>query len=106
MWHASVAWQTLTGLVPVNRLSSADRERMCGVATEALVGVGDAGLGEWREEIERTLHLKRRLTPSEWGDRPWGMDYRGTWEGQKRLARVLKYTPDLLHAQILSELAR
>jgi hypothetical protein len=92
------------GLTPVARLSALERARMWRVAEAALVGVGDAAGGEWREEIERSLHLKRRLTADEWGAKAWGMDYRGTWEGQKRLQRVLKYVPDFLRAQVMDEL--
>jgi hypothetical protein len=73
-------------------------------AERALHGVGDATLGEWREPGRTAVHLRRRLTAAEWGDRPWGMDYRGTFEGRKRLDRVVRYVPPEFQAQILSEL--
>jgi hypothetical protein len=73
-------------------------------AERALDGVGDASLGEWRETGDVAVHLRRRLTPIEWGDKPWGMDYRATFEGKKRLDRIVRYLPEHLHAQIMSEL--
>lgn len=72
-------------------------------AEHALDGVGDSA-HEWRENGDRAIHLRRRLTVEEWGERPWGMDYRKTWEGRKRLDAVLKYLPVHLHANIRSEL--
>ena len=71
----------------------------------ALRGVGDAALGEWREVGDLAVHLRRRVTAQEWGARRWGADYRATFEGRKRLDRVLRYLPEHLHTQILSELA-
>jgi hypothetical protein len=65
-----------------------------------LRGVGDASLGEWLEEGlggSGLLHLKRRLTDAEWGDRPWGMDLRKTAEGDARLLAAgcpRKWAPD------------
>ena len=74
------------------------------IAEEALADVGDATLGEFREKFPRSLHLRRRLTPAEWGDKPWGMDYRGTPDGWERLAYVCTLIPSTLHEAIMSEL--
>jgi hypothetical protein len=63
------------------------------IAHVALWGVGDTIAGEWREEGKTAVHLRRRLTKAEWGDRPWGMDYRGTPEGHARLAANQAWLP-------------
>ena len=78
VWHASVHAQ---GTNPVLVESLLDR------AERALNGVGAAMLGQWIETSSdgRTLHLKRRLSPEEWGDKPWGFDLRHTEEGQARI---------------------
>jgi hypothetical protein len=62
-------------------------------AERALSGVGDAALGEWRERGKTAVHLRRRLSVREWGDRPWGMDYRGTTEVEAMLAECRQWLP-------------
>jgi hypothetical protein len=62
-------------------------------AIDLLSGVGDAKFGEWRETGDLAVHLRRRVTAEEWGERPWGMDYRGTEEGERRLAGVRAWLP-------------
>lgn len=70
----------------------------------ALAGVGDVLRGEFYEGEERSLHLKRRLTEAEWGDRPWGQDYRHTPEGEARLRSIVATLPAAWHEQVLAEL--
>jgi len=93
VWHASVAWQDLAGPRPIVLMIPAQIIRLSYAARKALDGVGDARLGEWSETGERAIHLLRRLTASEWGDRPWGMDYRHCAEGERRLAPVRHLLP-------------
>ena len=64
------------------------------VADRVLAQVGDVSLGEWWEVGEIAIHVRRRLAAAEWGDKPWGMDYRGTPEGDRRLDLVRKWLPD------------
>lgn len=70
-----------------------DEQQLWLFAIAALNGVGDPTLGEWRERGKIAVHLRRRLTPMEWGGRPWGMDYRDTPEGVRRLALVMRWLP-------------
>jgi hypothetical protein len=107
VWHASVAWQlplTSPRLWPVTSLTREQQAGLWYAAESALHGVGDAAV-EFREALEYSLHLKRRLTVAEWGDRLWGMDYRAEWEGRKRLDKVCRFYDDAIASQILSELA-
>lgn len=67
--------------------------RLWNAVEETLHGVGDRPSGQWRETLGRSVHLKRRLAFSEWGDRPWGMDYRGTPEGEQMLDEVREWLP-------------
>ena len=103
VWHASVAWQTPNGMRPISMLFDSERVAMWALAAHELAGVGDPALGEWREPLERSLHLKRRLTPAEWGERPWGIDLRRTWEGRKRLDAVCAHLPPTMRAFVRSE---
>ena len=105
VWHASVAWHQPRGLRPTVLLSRYQKRLMWAVALEALEGVGAAVLGEWRQRLDFSLHLKRRLAPAEWpDDRPWGMDYRGTPEGWSRLNAIALYLPVHLHEGLMAEL--
>lgn len=70
---------------------------------DALAGVGDAALGEWNARERCSLHLKRCLTDEEWGDRPWGMDYRKTPEGERRLHLIGATLPAEWAARIMAE---
>jgi hypothetical protein len=103
VWHASVAWHDARGLRPVMLLTDTQRNEMWRVAGGALVGVGSILLGQWREKLERSLHVKRRLTPDEWGERPWGMDYRGTPEGRERLEHITQWLPPQMREALMSE---
>jgi hypothetical protein len=64
----------------------------------ALVGVGDATLGEWRETGEIAVHVRRRLTPAE--QRYAGIrevvDVRGTEEFSRRILRMRPYVPEAM----------
>jgi len=62
-------------------------------AARALYRMGDATLGEWRDCGREAVHLRRRLTAAEWGDKPWGMDYRNTPEQVTRMAPVRHLLP-------------
>ena len=104
MWHASVAYQTPQGIRPIIMLAGTEKALMWRAAQSVLAGVGDAAAGEWRERLERSLHLKRRLTAEEWGGQPWGIDYRGTPEGWNRLNAVAVWLPGHLHEYLMREL--
>ena len=74
VWHASVAprraWYGAT---------------MCERrAEQALVGLGAADLGEWREWTGRAFHLRRRLAPTEQALVGPVQDIRGTAEARTR----------------------
>jgi hypothetical protein len=64
----------------------------------ALHGVGDASLGEWREQGARgVVHLRRRLSDDERAS-VGGLDVRdvrGTFEEKKRIQAVLHAAPHL-----------
>lgn len=79
--------------MPLDRLLPAALDHMWALAERVLDGVGDGALGEWRERVCVAVHLKRRLRPEEWGDRPWGMDYRGTPAGDVMLAECRTWLP-------------
>ncbi len=67
------------------------------LAEEALAGVGDASLGEWRETGMVAYHIKRRLSVRECIEYGLSMiDMRGTPEGRQRLAKLFRRHP---HAQ-------
>lgn len=88
MWHASVSgkgWRA----TPLEAFR---------VAEAALVGVGDAALGEWREgaaiAASGAVHLKRRLSDAERRLHPHVrdvVDIRGTWESTKRRRALAPY---------------
>lgn len=84
MWHAS---------------ARAVREAASwALAEEALAGVGDPALGEWREHGRHgVVHLRRRLTPEEAARAGIGCvrDVRGTGEEAERLAALVREAPHL-----------
>lgn len=84
VWHASVASHHSVGASP---------DRLLGIAAAVLTAVGDAHLGEWRELGDVAVHLRRRLTPAEAAVVGPVRDVRGTWEAQKRVARMERYLP-------------
>lgn len=63
------------------------------IAEKALHGVGDPALGQWWEDGEIAVHLRRRLTEAEAAQVGPVVDVRGTWEGRKRMQRVQKFLP-------------
>lgn len=76
VWHASVR---INGSLGAARLH----------AERALLSVGDAALGEWREQTDFTVQLRRRLTMQE--QLRYGVamrDIRGTAEESERLSRL------------------
>jgi hypothetical protein len=68
------------------------------MAERALQGVGDASIGEWREQGSRGIvHLRRRLSDDERAS-VGGLDVRdvrGTFEEKKRIQSVLRDAPHL-----------
>lgn len=92
VWHASVAFHE-NRPVPLFRLAPITILGLWDVAMKALDGVGDKALGSWTEEGTTAVHLRRRLAAPEWGDRPWGMDYRGTPAGDALLAENREWLP-------------
>ncbi|MGH9001493.1 MAG: hypothetical protein ACRDYV_00020 [Acidimicrobiia bacterium] len=86
MWHASVASSGLA-------LGAALRLRIAG---EWLAGVGDPELGQWHEEGENAVHLRRRLAAAEAARVGPVRDVRGTPEARyraRKLGRRLTYVP-------------
>jgi hypothetical protein len=83
VWHASTAAHGFAASV----------ETLQAAALRALDGVGDPALGEWQEWTGRAYHVRRRLTPAE--AEPVGLvvDVRGTFDAEKRLARVGRWLP-------------
>lgn len=84
VWHASIARHGRSGR-PI-RIATVDPGEYLTRVARALQSVGSAALGEWTELGDVAVHLRRRLTPDEWGPRPWGMDLRRTEQGRARLA--------------------
>ena len=89
VWHASAAEirHRGVGLSPITSL------RLWLAAECALLGVGDATLGEWRQVGDVAVHVRRRLTAVEVARVGPVCDVRGTWESKKRVARMDKYLP-------------
>lgn len=86
MWHASAQGYA--------------RRESLQIARQALKGVGDAALGEWKEDGTRgyIVHVKRRLTDlerQEFGV-PEPIDIRGTSEEEARIAAVYAEAPGLM----------
>ena len=76
MWHASITRPGYTEPPPP--------ERLLQPAYQALAGVGDPDAGEWLEQRENILHLRRRLTPQESKRTGPPRDIRGTPEAELR----------------------
>lgn len=70
------------------------------VAYRALLGVGDAALGEWQEVGALAVHLKRRLTASEmhYAGIAAVVDVRGTEEFTRRVRAIRPYVPAAMQA--------
>lgn len=82
MWHASVMSRGALGW----------EQRL---ALEALKGVGDASLGEWREH-HKAFHIRRRLSDAEIAASGLAMrDLRNTVEGKMRLHKLASQFPHL-----------
>jgi hypothetical protein len=67
------------------------------IARQALVGVGDSALGEWRDHGRGVVHLRRRLSVEE--QAAFGIaaviDVRGTRDERDRLTALLVDAPYL-----------
>lgn len=75
-------------------------------AWDALAGVGDASLGEWREHNGRFFHLRRRLSEAEQRQVGPALDIRRTPEALRRglsLGSMLRYAPPEVLADELGE---
>lgn len=84
VWHASVTNHSPGGLGLVQPY-----------ALDALNGVGDASLGEWREH-HKAFHVRRRLSAAEVEASGLVMvDMRGTVEGKMRLHKMMEQFPRL-----------
>ena len=81
VWHASAVGAT-----------EAQSEAM---ARRALVGVGDAKLGEWTECGRTAVHVRRRLSAREAVVVGEVRDIRGTPEESARLDALLRDAPHL-----------
>jgi hypothetical protein len=68
---------------------------------EALVGVGDARLGEWESWSGAAYHVKRRLSAKEQELVGEALDIRGTKEAVRRFERVKRYLPPALRDRIV-----
>lgn len=69
---------------------------MFALAEDALKGVGDSTLGEWREVgmTPGVVHLRRRLSVEEQAMGVGAVkDIRGTWEAEKRYKAVERFIP-------------
>lgn len=97
MWHASVA--------PLRAFYGAT---LCEQrAEQALEGVGDPALGEWREWTGRAFHLRRRLTADEQSTVGPAIDIRRTPEAARRAAKLgqlLTHVPDDVLADEIGEM--
>lgn len=84
VWHASASAMTIP-----TAWSMAER---------ALEGVGDAALGEWREQGPTGIvHIRRRLSDAE-RELAGGLgvrDVRGTDEERQRLRAVIREVPQI-----------
>lgn len=75
-------------------------------AVEALSGLGDAALGEWRDWTGTAFHLRRRLSEQEASRVGPVVDIRGTPEAKTRAAQLgsmLRYAPAEILAEELGE---
>jgi len=63
------------------------------VARNALIGVGDASLGEWHEWTGFTYHIRRRLKPEEQLLIGPAIDIRGTDEAMNRWRAICLICP-------------
>ena len=83
VWHASAA------SIP----AGASRDELRAMAFEALVGVGDASLGQWEEWPGYAFHVRRRLTALEQAMVGAAVDIRGTPEQDRRYMAVREFLP-------------
>jgi hypothetical protein len=85
VWHVSTASQRLA--LPLHALEE--------LAYDALGPVGDADLGEWKEN-GRAFHLRRRLSGREQQQVGPVIDVRANHEGWKRWAAMQSHLPAAL----------
>jgi len=93
VWHVSVH--------PLRRFYGAT---LCGQrAEQALAGLGDPTLGEWREWSGYAYHLRRRLTAAEQNPIGPAIDIRGTPEALRRFEAIPKHLRTYIPADVLAE---
>jgi len=93
VWHVSVA------PLVVDDIAFTGTETMCwAYAVDALEGVGNASLGEWRERGDLAVHLRRRLSARERRDAGslTVVDVRGTDEHTRRIDRMKPFLPPVM----------
>lgn len=86
MWHASA--------------SAATAATAWALAGRALLGVGDASLGEWREVGKRAVHLRRRLSDAE-RELAGGLDVRDIRNKREEYDRLRALFADAPHLRSL-----
>ena len=72
-------------------------------AEQALAGLGDPTLGEWREWSGYAYHLRRRLTAAEQAPIGPPVDIRGTPEALRRIEAIPKHLRTYIPADVLAE---
>jgi hypothetical protein len=72
-------------------------------AEQALAGLGDAGLGEWREWTGFAFHLRRRLSVVEQSRVGPVVDVRRTPEALRRAARIPAQLLAQMPADVLAD---
>jgi hypothetical protein len=94
VWHASAT------VVNGDRRGGLERARA------ALHGVGDRSLGEWIEQGERAVHVRRRLSSREQMATGEARDIRGTPEERERLRVLAAELPPQLRALVEARMGR
>lgn len=89
MWHVSVAHKNL-----------AKRREL---AEQALYGVGDASLGQWRDARGKAYHIRRRMTEDEQAIAGSPNDIRNTVEAEGRARAVALHLPPGLAESIVRQ---
>ena len=63
------------------------------MALEVLEGVGDARLGQWEEDGEIAIHIRRRCAPEEAAETGGMVDIRHTQEAERRRNIMQRFLP-------------
>ena len=92
MWHACVAFKTMTS----GFMQLRDARRL---AKKALAGAGDTKLGQWVEMGDSAAHCERRLSVAEQasiGRSPLPVDIRNTPEFDERVEVIKQWCPQAM----------